>query len=227
MQNLGKAYNIRCPKCSLTQDVILYDSINVDENPQFKDLLMKNKFNRVICEDCEFDFRVDLPLLYRDLKNNILIHWIPETNQHLAEDILEEFDEIIEHIDNGFDTKNITPNIRLVMSRVELIELIYLIESSMNERVVEYIKYNIYSRNKTKVEPKSNRLLLNVEDSDEHELCFVIQNIETNQLGEILRYGRASYSSLQDLFNEDPEEFLQMFPGPYISARYLLLEEAC
>ena len=226
MKSYSKTYNIRCPKCNFTFDTILHEFVNIESNPEFKEQLMYNKFNRVTCNDCGFDFRVDLPLLYSDPKKNILIHWIPETKDHNADLILEEFDEIIYKMNQNMDKKIETPNIRLVMSRVELVEVIYLIESSMNLRIVEYIKYNIFSRNKEKVNPESNRLLLNIEDSDSNELCFVIQNIENNQLGDILRYGRSAYDSLEELFNEDPEEFLQMFPGPYISARNLLLEEA-
>jgi len=44
-------------------------------------------------------------------------------------------------------------------------------------------------------------------------------------LGGGLRYGREAYQSLFDLFNENEDEFVDMFPGPYISARHLLLEE--
>ena len=41
----------------------------------------------------------------------------------------------------------------------------------------------------------------------------------------MLRYGRAAYESICELCNESPDEFLEMFPGPCISARNLLLDE--
>jgi hypothetical protein len=63
-----------------------------------------------------------------------------------------------------------------------------------------------------------------VQDSTDEELCFVTQNIENQTLGSLLRYGRAAYQSMEELYTENPEEFLEMFPGPYISARDLLLE---
>ena len=64
-----------------------------------------------------------------------------------------------------------------------------------------------------------------MEDSTDEELCFVVQQVETQQLGEILRYGKAAYTSLLELHEEDPEEFMELFPGPCISARDLLMEE--
>jgi hypothetical protein len=77
-----------------------------------------------------------------------------------------------------------------------------------------------------KVDPKKFRLLLNVQDSTDDELCFVMQDVESQTLGEILRYGRPAYQSMVDLYDENSEEFLDMFPGPCISARNLLLEDA-
>ena len=47
----------------------------------------------------------------------------------------------------------------------------------------------------------------------------------TIQLGQVLRYGRSAYESLLELFADEPEEFMEMFPGPCISARDVLLED--
>ena len=53
----------------------------------------------------------------------------------------------------------------------------------------------------------------------------MVQEVETQQLGEILRYGKAAYHSLLELHEEDPDEFMELFPGPCISARDVLLDE--
>ena len=118
------------------------------------------------------------------------------------------------------------PSVRLVLTRVELVELIFIIEAGLNQRVVEYVKYSIHTRNMEKIDPEKFRLLLNVQDSTEDELCFVIQDVESQSLGAVLRYGRAAYQSMVELYDENPEEFLDMFPGPCISARNLLLEDS-
>ncbi len=46
-------------------------------------------------------------------------------------------------------------SVRLVLSRVELVELIFMIEAGMNQRVVEYVKYSIFSRNVEKMDPEA------------------------------------------------------------------------
>ncbi len=223
--SISRTVNITCPSCGTQQDVQLYDAITVDAEPQLKDALMHNQLNRVDCADCELSFRVDLPMLYNDPANKILIHWIPENEETPREQVLEEFDRAMEHMNSLLPDDVEVPSVRLVLTRVELVELIFLIEAGLNQRVVEYVKYSIYTRNLEKIDPHKVRLLLNVQDSPEEELCFVQQNVQTLELGGILRYGRAAYESLCELFEETPEEFLDMFPGPCISARNLLLED--
>ncbi len=221
----SKTYNITCPSCGLQQEVELYEAVNVSADPQLKDALMKNWLNRVECPDCEGTFRVDMPLLYTDPKHNLIIHWMPESEEVSRDSILDEFDQTLEQINELVPDDVQVPRVRLVLSRVELVELIFMIEAGFNQRVVEYVKYSIYSRNMEKVDPHRFRLLLNVEDSTDDELCFVTQDVQNQELGSVLRYGRAAYQSMCELYEENPDEFIEMFPGPCISARNLLLED--
>ena len=136
------------------------------------------------------------------------------------------FDQSLDEINQILPKDVVPPKVRLVLSRIELVELVFILEAEMNPRVVEYVKYSIHTRNPEKVPYQSKQLLLNVQDSTADELCFVIQDIKTKELGSILRYGRAAYDSMVELYKETPDDFMEMFPGPYISARQLLLDEA-
>lgn len=224
--SVSRTVNISCPTCGLQQDVQIYDAINVGTDPQLKDALLHNQLNRVECADCEASFRIDMPLLYNDPGNKILIHWVPELEGLTRQQILEDFDRSMEEMNDVLPGDIDLPRVRLVLSRVELVELIFVIEAGMNQRVVEYVKYSIHTHNLEKVDPSRYRLLLNVQDSFEEELCFVMQDVQKQTLGQILRYGRTAYQSMCELHDEAPEEFMEMFPGPYISARNLLLDEA-
>ena len=224
--SIKRSVNITCPACGTSQDITLVEVLNAQTDPDLKEDLMHNRLNRVSCSNCDIDFRVDLPLLYTDAEEELMIHWVPENEDANREQILEEFDEVIERMNAETDEQVPVPNVRLVMTRVELIELIYMVEAGMNQRVVEYVKYSIYTRNQEKLDPEHHRMLLNVEDSTDDELVFVMQNVEDQQLGQVLRYGRSAYESLLELFADDPEEFMEMFPGPCISARDVLLDDA-
>lgn len=195
-------------------------------DPHLKDALMKNILNRVECPDCGTSFRVDMPLLYNDPKHNLLVHWMPESETLTREAILEEFDQTLDEVNEIMPADVAAPQVRLVLTRVELAELIFMIEAEFNPRVIEYVKYSIYSRNPEKIDPRRFRLLLNVEESNAEDLSFVLQDVQSQELSSTLNYGRPAYDSMCELYKETPDEFIDMFPGPCISARNLLLDEA-
>jgi hypothetical protein len=217
-------YSIHCPKCEHDQEVELYDSINVAQEPMLKDLLLKNQLNRVECESCQMSFRVDKPVLYHDADRNILIHWMPDVACS-RDEILDEFDDAMEKLRTTFPADMEPPRVRLVFTRVELVELMFMIEAGMDERVVEYVKYTIHTQNMSRVPPADKQLLLNVEDSTADELLFAVRNVETSELEDVLRYPRTAYRGVQKMYKENPDEFMELFPGPYISARTALVEE--
>ncbi len=222
--SLAKTYPIRCPKCDHTQNVKLYDSINVAQEPTLKTELLENRLNRVQCESCDTSFRVDKPVLYHDADRNILIHWMPDTACS-REEILDEFDDAMDELRSALPENTEPPRVRLVFTRVELIELMFIIEAGMEERVVEHIKYTIHTQNPARLPPSKKRLLLNVQDSTADELLFAVQDIETSELGEILRYPREVYRGVQKMYRKNSDEFVELFPGPYINARAVLIED--
>ena len=221
------AYNIRCPKCQHDQSVELYESINVQTSPELKKLLMANQLNTVKCEQCELTFRVDKPLLYHDPKRRFMIYQIP-VKDNAVEDGEREFTESLGRL-SGVMPKDIqAPDVSLVFSRTELVERIFLRDAGLNERIIEYIKYMIYSRNAGKVNPAKKNLLFDVEDSTPEALCFVVQDVESKKLESVLQYDRKTYTALCETFDKDDQTptLLELFPGPYISARRLILKEA-
>jgi len=221
----AKTYSISCPECGHSQQVELYDSINVAQQPELKTALMENRLNRVQCAGCEASFRVDKPLLYHDADRNILIHWMPDSAVS-REEILDEFDKSMEELRTALPADMEPPRVRLVFTRVQLVELVFIIEAGMEERVVEHIKYTIHSQNMNRVPPAEKQLLLNVQDSTTDELIFAVMGAENGELEDILRYPREAYRSMQKMYRDNPDEFIELFPGPYISARERLRSEA-
>ena len=221
-----KTYNIRCPKCQHDQSVQLYESINVKTHPDLKKLLMANQMNTVTCEQCALTFRVDKPLLYHDPAQRIMIYQVP-----LGEGAVEagerEFTESLGRLSGLMPQDIPAPDVSLVFSRTELVERIFLRDAGLNERIIEYIKYLIYTRNAGKVNPARKILLFDAEDSTPEALCFVVQDAESKKLESILQYDRKTYTALCEMFDKDEQTptLLELFPGPYISARRLVLKE--
>lgn len=221
-----KTYNIHCPKCQQDLSVELYESINVQTSPDLKKLLMANQMNTVTCEQCALTFRVDKPLLYHDPVRSFMIYQIP-----MGEDSLEkgerEFTASLGRLSSLIPKDIQTPDVSLVFSRTELVERIFLRDAGLNERIIEYIKYMIYVRNVGKINPAKKILLFDAEDSTPEALCFVVQDVESKKLESVLQYDRKTYTALCETFDKDDQTptLLELFPGPYISARRLLLKE--
>ncbi len=222
-----ETYSIRCPGCAHEQRVSLYDSVNVTEKPELREQLMANQLNAVVCEQCGMSFRVDKKLLYHDAGRGILIYWFPEgegSSSEQQEQFMASLTSLNDLLPEGMEA----PAVHLVYRRVELVERIYLLEAGLNERVIEYVKAMIYSRNMDQVNPREKALLFNTEDSTDEWLYFVIQDVESQKLEGMLQFSREAYNGLCEMFDQDDQtaRLMELFPGPYISAREFMLREA-
>jgi hypothetical protein len=222
----AKTYPIRCPRCRREQTVELYDSINVQADPDLRRRLMANDINVVRCEDCELSFRVDKPLLYHDPARRIMIYLVP-FSENALESRERQFADLLLRLDGLLPADIPVPSIGLVCNRIELVERIFLLEAGLNERIIEYLKYLLYIRNTDRLNPATKELLFNAEDSNAEDLCFVVQDVETKKLEAMLKYDRSVYAALSEMFDRDEQtpRLLELFPGPRISARALLLKE--
>lgn len=221
-----KPYQIKCPKCSHTQQVDLYESLNVRKEPELRDLLMTNKINEVACASCSFSFRVDKPLIYIDQDHELVIFLIP-ANESLYDTGEDQFNEFIRNMLSLLPADFRAPEVQLVFNRTELVERIFLTEAGLNARIVEYIKHKIYAQNGKRIPPETKAILFNAQDSNEENLCFIVQDVASRKFDAVLQYPRDTYALLDDMFcdGEKSADLMELFPGPYISARREFLRD--
>lgn len=221
-----RPYKINCPKCAEEMDVQLHESINVKTDPDLKQQLMMNKINTVICPQCALSFRVDKPLLYSDPDRRLLIYWFPAADGAFEEGE-EQFAAWFREMGSVLPEGVMAPDVHLVFTRTELVERIFLKEAGLDERIIEYIKYLVYSKNVGKMDPAHKIILFNAQDSSEESLRFVVQDAKTRQFEALLEYGRDAYTALIEAFGQEEKtaDLLELFPGPYISARAALIRE--
>ncbi len=205
---------------------MLYDAINVKESPELRAQLMENKLNAVTCAACGFGFRIDKNLVYSDPSRKLLIFWVPVAESDYARGE-EQFVGLLRELSGLLPDDVHAPAVHLVFSRIELIERIFLIEAGLDERLIEYIKYTLYTRNLDRLDPARKILLFNATDSTPEHLCFVVQDAETRKFEAMLQYGRDAYAALEATFSGESKaaDLLELFPGPHISARAALLKE--
>jgi hypothetical protein len=220
------SYEIRCPRCGREQTVTLCEAINVKTDAGLRDQLMANQLNVVACPGCSVSFRVDKPLLYQDPDRRISIHLMPAKADGI-EAAERQFSEWMTQLHSTLPAGVNMPAVHLVFSRIEMVERIFLLEAGLNERIIEYIKYLIYTKNANRLDPTRKALLFDAHDSTETSFCFVVQDVESQKLESLLEYSREAYQSLCEMFDRDEQtpSLMELFPGPGISARRLLLRD--
>jgi len=224
--NLEQTYKIKCPECETEQAVEVCQSIDARQNPTLREKLIHNDLNMVQCDNCEYKFRIDTPLLYTDPDKRIAIVCAP-TVENVSEYDDQAFRKYIVDINPSLASEIDRIQIYLVLSHSELVEMVFIIEAGMDIRIVEYIKYLIYTRNADKVDPSQKQLLFNAQDSTDEKLLFIVQDVESRALEGVLEYSRQAYLAFEEMFDSDEytPDLYELFPGPHISARNAWLEE--
>ena len=113
----------------------------------------------------------------------------------------------------------------MTLTRIDLVERIFILEAGLDARVIEYIKHLVYLNNRIRTDPVRKRILFNAKDSTDEQLMFVIQDVETGQLERALTHGGAAYNTgLAPLIRMKPPVSATGLSRPVISARQALLD---
>ncbi|AKJ63813.1 CpXC domain-containing protein [Kiritimatiella glycovorans] len=217
-------YTIQCPECGHEWQTEVRDLAEADRDPDVREQILANRFNFAECPSCSYGFRIDRPVLYLDRPRAIVVHWIPLHGQDLNE-LERQYEQSLEKSDQAAQPHERPPRPQLVLSRNELIERVFLLEEGYDERVVEYLKYLIYTKNISRMPPDRKELLFDVHDSTEEELLFVVRDLESSQFEELVRYSRSAYDEERERFEQDDTELRRLFPGAYKKARFAVLQE--
>jgi len=218
----SRTHTIRCPRCSDEFDVELWDSVNVADRPSARDEVMSNRLNVVTCPTCELSFRVDKSVLYLDPSRGFAVWWAPEGARE-PERVHSEFRLLESQIEQH--AGGIPLRLLLAFDRRELVERIFIAEAGLDERLVEYVKYMVLSRNPKRLDPARHRLRFagSPADGTSADVDFVVEDTTTGRLEGVLRYPRAAFEQVEQMFGRSPAEALaELFPGPRPDAADLL-----
>lgn len=222
-----RTHEIACPLCGREQEVELWDSIDVEEEPELREQLLAGRVNRVECAGCKKPFRIDLPLVYHDREQGLFIHYEPLVGGRTLAEAATGFQAALKELD-ALVPGDLPPlEIHLVVEWSELVERIYLLEEGLDARLVEHVKYLMYRQNPEKIPAEKKNLLFDAQDSTDEQLCFVVQDRTTRKLESVLNFSRADYEALVNVFDSGDQLALLMeqFPGPYLNGRLRFLQD--
>ena len=92
---------ITCPDCNAEGTYMVWDSVNVDLNPELKPKVMDGSLFTWVCPSCKKSFNAPYSFLYHDMTRNLLIKF-NASRSHIT-----PFAEYLKILENDLDMKAI------------------------------------------------------------------------------------------------------------------------
>lgn len=210
---------VQCPSCgqSVSTEVVY---IIEPESPELE-LLMTGQINLATCEACNTAFLMQTPLLYRDDEDRFIAYYMPVEDDEKQEEAVEEINKITDIV---FDN-DIQPTCRLTFSHRGFIEKIMIQDHGLDDRLIEYMKYQLFNRPDQKIDPVRFEMLYDFSRPETDIVAFVLFDRETGEPSAAAHLPLDTYDELSATFlaNESTREELEkLFPGPVVAVDRVL-----
>lgn len=213
--------SIKCPTCSAVSDVFVHDVISPD-HPTLS-ALFAGTLNVLTCTYCDASFRYETPLLFRDDDRRQLIYFMPSERVDSVSDALRQVTAVREAAlaDTPVEEQ---PTFRLVLTMRDLLEKIMLFQQGLDDRIVEFIKNQLYDHS-TDLQSSRHDLLFDFNEPTDTRLSFLAFCKETGEASFTLSFLRTAYEELADYYLKAPAltaRLDEMFNDCYVNVRDLL-----
>lgn len=72
-----RAVEVECPRCGEKQEATVWQTLNVDVDPDAKKDLLEGRINVLECGKCEHKSFLDTPFLYHDMAKRFFVQYYP------------------------------------------------------------------------------------------------------------------------------------------------------
>lgn len=206
---------VTCPQCGHGQE--LQPTVVLRPGDPALAQLFGGTLNRLTCGACGTAFRVDVPLLYRDDEHRFVVYLLPDSAGEEAEATAER---IVAGVFAGV-ARSARPEWRLVGTYAELVEKIGLCRNGLDDRLVEFIKYQMYLRRERDLDPRQRTLLYDFSNPSAGNLCFIVYDRRTSRPDGAAHIPMDTYRELAATLAKDAglrDELRRLFPGHRVSA---------
>ena len=131
---------ITCPKCKKESDFQIWESINIQLDPEMKEQVLNGEAFLFKCPDCGEEAYVNYSVLYHDMEKRIMIYLLPDVEEEIK--AAAQFMSGMDENNLGLDLSAITEGYsnRIVTSLRELQEKIYISDAGYDDRIIEIMK---------------------------------------------------------------------------------------
>lgn len=154
-----KEITVNCPKCGAPGKFIVWSSVNVDVTPNLKEKVMSGELFKWTCPDCGETISIAYPILYHDVRKQIMVYNLLEREDKKQEpDSLDKIAKDFMHKIASSNFSNSGYMLRYTYSIDDFREKIAQLDSGLNDRIIEFLKYYLLHLHKTDNVPEGAEL---------------------------------------------------------------------
>lgn len=190
---------ITCPKCKKECDYLIWESINIQLDPEMKERILNGEAFLFKCPDCGNEVYVNYPVLYHDMEKKMMIYLLPDDEKEIksAAKFMSGMDERSAGLDLSVIAEGYSN--RIVTSLRELQEKIYISDAGYDDRIIEIIKMLYLGMMAEKTpDKKVDEILFDFGNDGEHKIIFV----EGENVFASVPVNEEVYNDVQDAFKE-------------------------
>lgn len=169
---------VDCPRCGVRSNATVHESVNVTLDRSLKQRVLSGELFQWCCPRCGQECTNGHPLLYHDMEQRLLIRWVaPEyagTPERLRALLL------VSEASADWPELGGEYRCRLVRDLDDLIEKIYVFDTGLDDRAIEWLKFSLKgsvaraaARGNAGVELMEPRFVKPVDAGGERRLQFV------------------------------------------------------
>ncbi|NQZ57224.1 MAG: hypothetical protein HRT88_07115 [Lentisphaeraceae bacterium] len=211
---------IECPNCGFDIDAEITTVLRV--NDQALESYFEGELNRVICHQCSQEFLYETPLVFKSDDQSYIVYYNPDIAPLGWEEATKQMSQVL-----GASLEDLPleerPECRLTLTRNEFLEKIALHMSELDDRLIEYMKFHIFSQ-EADLNGDTHELLYDFSRSNHDMIEFtVINKLE----GKVLQNTQTPIEMLQQLdalleSDECPIDIDELLSGLYVQVERLL-----
>lgn len=130
-----------CPNCKKEFPFEVWNSVNVQLNPEMREKILNGSIFKFTCPHCKFSDQAEYPILYDDMENHFMIYFCREED---VEENARQLKEIIAKIKDSVPEEIFASSFfRITTTYIHFVEKIKIFESKNDDRLIELMKLDL------------------------------------------------------------------------------------
>ncbi len=205
---------IQCPKCASRMQAQIVRVLQ--PGSQAMKQLFEGTLNCPKCTKCGSVFQVEVgQLIFKDPEMAFILVQTPLPDDNRIDDLEQEIDCMA--TDAAYQENLERPTVRLVFTREDFLEKISLHLRGLDDRLVEYAKFQLFQNTGgASLTPQQHRLLYDFSSSDEAKMQFIVFDRESGKPCASLHLPMLDFQNMVEEFDENDNlklELERIFPS--------------